>query len=196
LTLTPARKRSEDEVESVESSEGAKIARAVFSEYGFSEAPDATSTLRLSYGVVRGYVENGKPISYFTSINGAFQHAAEHGDAPPYRLPASWTSIKSKLALSTPLDFVSTADVLGGNSGSPTINQAGEVVGVIFDANIQALASNFVYSDHTARAVSVDVRAIQVALRQIYSANALANELSEGATAWHAAASEPSHPRN
>jgi Peptidase S46 len=175
-----ARKRYEDEVEAVERSEGAKITQAVFSEYGFTEPPDATSSLRLSYGMVKGYVENGRPVSYFTDIRGAFHHAAEHNNQPPFQLPASWISAKSGLALATPLNFVSTADVLGGNSGSPTINQTGEVVGVIFDANIQALASNFVYSDETARAISVDVRSIREALTKIYGATALANELSTG----------------
>src|ERR1700722_13520022 len=172
-----ARKRYENEVDSVERSEGAKIAQTQFSVRKYAEAPDATSSLRLSYGVVCGYLENGKSIPYFTTMDGAFQHAAEHGNKPPFRLPESWTSARSKLALATPLNFVSTADVLGGNSGSPIVNGEGEVVGVIFDVNIYGLASNFIYSDESGRAVSVDVRAIKEALKKIYGASALAAEL-------------------
>jgi hypothetical protein len=171
------RKRFDDEVESVERTEGAKIARVRFSAHGFTEPPDATFTLRLSYGAVKGYTENGKQIPYATNMGGAYQHAAEHGDKPPYQLPESWMKAKSKLNLSTPLNFVSTADIIGGNSGSPTINRAGEVVGIIFDGNIQSLAWNFAYSDKIGRAVSVDSRGIQEALRRIYGATALADEL-------------------
>jgi Peptidase S46 len=171
------RKRYDDEVDSVERTEGAKIARARFSAHGFTEPPDATFTLRLSYGAVNGYTENGKQIPYATTMGGAYEHAAEHRDKPPYQLPESWMKAKSKLSLSTPLNFVSTADIIGGNSGSPTINQAGEVVGIIFDGNIQSLAWNFAYADKIGRAVSVDSRGIQEALRRIYGATALADEL-------------------
>jgi hypothetical protein len=172
------RKRYEDEVDSVERSEGAKIAKAQFSAHGFTQPPDATFTLRLSYGAVKGYAEDGKPIPYFTQIGGAFQHAAEHDSKPPYQLPESWMNAKSKLNLSTPLNFVSTADIIGGNSGSPTINQQGEVVGIIFDGNIESLPNNFGYTDKQARAVSVDSRGILEALRQVYGATALADELA------------------
>jgi hypothetical protein len=176
------RKRFEDEVDSVEQSEGPKIAQARFSELGFSEPPDATSTLRLSYGTVKGYIENAKPVPYFTDIRGAFQYADEHGNKPPYKLPESWIGARNKIAIGTPLDFVSTADVLGGNSGSPVLNKSGEIVGVVFDGNSQALASNFVYSDEAARAVSVDARAIAEALRKIYDASELADELDHAPT--------------
>lgn len=172
-----ARKRYDDEVESVEHAAGARIARARFSEHGFTESPDATFTLRLSYGAVKGYSENGKQISYDTNMGGAYDHAAEHGDKPPYELAESWMQAKSRLDLSTPLNFVSTADIIGGNSGSPTINEAGQVVGIIFDGNIQSLPWNFMYSDKQGRAVSVDARGIQEALRKIYGASALADEL-------------------
>jgi hypothetical protein len=171
------RKRYDDEVDSVERTEGAKIARARFSEHGFTEPPDATFTLRLSYGAVKGYAEDGKQIPYATTMGGAYQHAAEHGNKPPYQLPESWIKAKSKLDLATPLNFVSTADIIGGNSGSPTINKAGEVVGIIFDGNVQSLPWNFIYSDKIGRAVSVDSRGIPEALRKIYGATALADEL-------------------
>lgn len=171
------RKQYDDEVDAVERRDGATIARARFEKSGFTEPPDATFTLRLSYGAVKGYTENGKHISYFATMGGAFRHAADHGNKDPYRLPDSWMNSKSKLKLSTPLNFVSTADIIGGNSGSPTINKAGEVVGIIFDGNLQTLPWNFAYSDQQGRAVQVDCRGIQKALRNIYGATALADEL-------------------
>jgi len=171
------RKRYEDQVESVERQEGAKLARAQFSESGYNAPPDATFTLRLSYGAVRGYTENGNKIPFVTQMGGAFQHAAEHDNKDPFQLPESWVKDKSKLKLKTPLNFVSTADIIGGNSGSPTVNKKGEVVGIIFDGNIQSLSWNFAYDDAVGRAVSVDSRGIQEALRKVYGATALADEL-------------------
>jgi hypothetical protein len=171
------RKQFEDKVDSVVHRDGALIAKARFAQSGLNQPPDATFTLRLSYGAVKGYEENGNKIPYFTTIGGAFDHAAEHDDKDPYALPESWTNSKSKLDLETPLNFVSTADIIGGNSGSPTIDKDGNVVGIIFDGNIQSLPWNFAYSDVQGRALSVDVRGIQEALRKIYGANALADEL-------------------
>jgi hypothetical protein len=127
---------------------------------------------------VKGYKENGKDIPYFTPMGGAYERAAEHHDEPPYKLPESWMNAKSKLDPKTPFNFVSTADIIGGNSGSPTVNKQGEVVGIIFDGNIESLSANFAYSDVQSRAVSVDSRGIQEALRKIYGAGALADELS------------------
>jgi hypothetical protein len=172
------RKRYDDEVDAVERRDGAAIAKARFEQSGFNQPPDATFTLRLSYGGVKGYEENGKKIPYFTTMGGAFQHADEHGNKPPYALAESWTKMESKLTLSTPLNFVSTPDIIGGNSGSPTVNKAGEVVGIIFDGNIQSLPANFFYDDRQGRAVSVDSRGIIEALRQIYGATPLADELT------------------
>jgi Peptidase S46 len=171
------RKEFEDRIDSVVRRDGAIIAKARFAQSGFTQPPDATFTLRLSYGAVKGYQEDGKPIPYATDIGGAFQHAEEHGSKPPYNLPDSWLKAKPKLDLKTPLNFVSTADIIGGNSGSPTINKQGEIVGIIFDGNIESLPWNFAYSDTQGRAVSVDSRGIQEALRKIYRANALADEL-------------------
>jgi hypothetical protein len=172
------RKEFDDKIESVVRLNGTLIAKARFAQSGFSQPPDATFTLRLSYGAVKGYKENGKEIPYFTIMGGAYEHAAEHNNEPPYKLPESWMNAKSKLDLKTPLDFVSTADIIGGNSGSPTVNKKGEVVGIIFDGNIESLSANFAYSEVQSRAVSVDSRGIQEALRKIYSATALADELS------------------
>ena len=171
------RKTYDDKVDAVARTEGAKIARARFAKSGFNQPPDATFTLRLSYGAVKCYEQNGKHIPYFTTMGGAYQHAAAHDDKPPYQLPESWMTAKPELNLSTPLNFVSTADIIGGNSGSPTVNEKGEVVGIIFDGNIQSLPLDFVYSDVQARALSVDSRGIQEALRKIYHATALADEL-------------------
>jgi hypothetical protein len=182
------RKTYDDKVDAVERQDGSAIARARFEKTGFNEAPDATFTLRLSYGSVKGYEENGKNIPYFTTMGDAYEHAAAHGSKPPYQLPQSWVDGKSKLNLQTPLNFVSTADIIGGNSGSPTVNKAGQVVGIIFDGNIQSLVWNFAYTDVQGRAVHVDSRAIIEALRKIYNANALADELTgKAATAAKAA---------
>jgi Peptidase S46 len=172
------RKRFDDEVDAVVRRDGATIARARFAQTGFTQPPDATFTLRLSYGTVKGYEENGKKIPYFTTFAGAFQHAAEHGDKSPYDLAPSWFKMKSQLNLQTPLNYVSTADIIGGNSGSPTVNKAGEVVGIIFDGNIQSLVLDFYYDDRQSRAVHVDSRGIIEALRKIYGADGLADELT------------------
>ena len=171
------RKKYEDNVDAVERREGSSIAKARFQQHGFTEPPDATFTIRLSYGAVRGYSENGTKIPYFTQMAGAFERAERNGNKLPYKLPDSWLKAKSKLKLSTPLNFVSTADIIGGNSGSPTVNKAGEVVGIIFDGNIESLVWNFAYTEEQARAVSVDARGIQEALRTVYGATALADEL-------------------
>jgi hypothetical protein len=177
------RKRYDDEVDAVERREGAKISKARFSEHGFTQPPDATFTLRLSYGVIKGYTEKGRHIPYLTTIGGAYQHASDHDNKPPYQLPESWMTAKPKLNPSTPLNFVSTADIIGGNSGSPTVNKDGEVVGIIFDGNPQSLPWNFAYSDNVGRAISVDSRGIEEALRKIYGATALADELTGEAKA-------------
>jgi formate dehydrogenase maturation protein FdhE len=172
-----ARREFEDKVDSVVRRDGGAIAKARFAQSGFTQPPDATFTLRLSYGVVKGYQENGKNIPFATTMGGAYQHAVEHGSQSPYNLPESWIKSKDKLDLKTPFNFVSTADIIGGNSGSPTVNKNGEVVGIIFDGNIESLPWNFAYSDTQGRAVSVDARGIQEALRKIYGATALADEL-------------------
>lgn len=181
------RKRFEDEVDSVERRAGAAIVHQFFAQSGFNKPPDATFTLRLSYGPVKGYEEDGKKIPFYTTMAGAFQRAEEHGSKFPYALPDSWLQAKSELNLNTPLNFVSTADIIGGSSGSPTVNKAGEVVGIIFDGNIQSLVLHFYYEDKQARAVSVDSRGILEALRNIYGAEGLANELTSSKSEEHAA---------
>ena len=180
------RHRYEDQVESVEKREGAEIVRFRFPSSGFTEPPDATFTLRLSYGQVKGYQEQGKAIPYFTTFAGAYTHAAVHRNKAPFKLPSSWVKAKPKVKLTTPLNFVSTADIIGGNSGSPTLDRQGDLVGIIFDGNLQSLRWEVDYEDQQARAISVDARGIQEALRNIYGATRLTDELA-------AHASSPAH---
>ena len=156
----------------------AAIAKARFATEGTSSYPDATFTLRLSYGTVRGYEENGKQIPAFTNFQGLYARAAEHENRPPFDLPQRWVDKKAKLALTTPYNFVSDADIIGGNSGSPVVNKAGEFVGIIFDGNIQSLVLDCIFTDKQARAVSVDSAAIIEALRNVYDAQPLVDELS------------------
>jgi len=176
------RKRYEDEVEGPRTAQYARIAKALFEERGDSTYPDATFTLRLAFGTVKGYDLNGKHVEPYTKIGGAFEHAAEHGNTPPYQLPPSWFDAKKSgaLDLDTPMNFVSTADIIGGNSGSPVVNAKNEVVGLIFDGNIQSLVLDFGYDDKIARAVSVDSRAIMEALKSVYKADSLVKELTGG----------------
>ena len=181
------RKQWDDKVDAVVRINTTRIAKARFAVQGTNSYPDATFTLRLAYGSIKGYEERRKYIEPYTTIGGAFQHAADHGNKGDFKLPQSWEDAKSKLDLSTPLNFVHTSDIIGGNSGSPTVDRKGEVVGIIFDGNIQSLPWDFEYDDRQGRAVSVDSRAIVESLRKIYNAGALADELVNGheATAAH-----------
>jgi hypothetical protein len=173
------RKRYESEVQSVERPNYARIARALFEVEGTKLYPDATFTLRLSFGAVKGYNENGKLVRPFTDFAGLYKRAADHGNKFPFELPASWQNRKSSLDLATPFNFASTNDIIGGNSGSPVINRNAELVGLIFDGNIQSLVGNFIYDEATNRAVSVDSRAMMEALRKIYGAKEVADELAK-----------------
>ncbi len=173
------RKIQEDEVEGVEAANYAIIARALFEAKGETIYPDATFTLRLAFGVVKGYEDKGKAIPPYTTIGGAFEHAQAHGNTPPYELPKSWIKARESgtVRLETPFNFVSTADIIGGNSGSPVVDRQNRVVGLIFDGNIQSLVLDFGYDDRQARAVAVDSRGILEALRSIYHADRLVEEL-------------------
>jgi Peptidase S46 len=158
----------------------AKIARAKFAAEGDSVYPDATFTLRLAFGLVKGYQEStGETVPPLTTVGGTFKHADAHGNVDPFKLPKSWHDAKGSLNLDTPFNFVSTADIIGGNSGSPVVNRAGELVGIIFDGNIQSLVLDFAFTDEQARAVSVHSAAIQECLRKVYGAGALADELGK-----------------
>jgi hypothetical protein len=173
-----ARKVFEEQEETKQQAYG-NIAKARFAIEGTSSYPDATFTLRLSYGVVRGYEEDGKQIPALTNFAGLYQRSAEHKNEPPFDLPQRWIDKKSTLNPETKYDFVSDADIIGGNSGSPVVNKANEFVGIIFDGNIQSLVLDCIFSDKQARAVSVDSAAITEALRNVYDANALADELGK-----------------
>jgi hypothetical protein len=157
----------------------AKISKARFALEGTSNYPDATFTLRLAFGTVKGYEEGGQKIPPHTTFAGLYERAKEQDNRPPFDLPKIWVDRKSKLDLKTPFNFVSTADIIGGNSGSPVVNRDGEFVGIIFDGNIQSLVLDFIYTDEIARAVSVDSRGIIEALRKVYRADKLVSELTK-----------------
>jgi len=172
------RKRYESEVTGVERSNYAKIARALFDTQGTKLYPDATFTLRLSYGAVDGYMENGKKVPPFTTLAGLYARSDQFKHEFPYNLPPRWNEKKSAINLSTPFNFVSTNDIIGGNSGSPTINQNGELVGLIFDGNIQSLVGDFMYDGSINRAISVDSRGMLEVLKKVFGANEIAAELT------------------
>lgn len=172
------RKRYEDEVASIERDAYAQIAQAVFAVQGTSAYPDATSTLRLSFGAVKGYQEDGRSVPPYTDLAGLYGRSAKFGNASPYRVTDSWASKKSALKLDTPFNFVSTLDIVGGNSGSPVVDRQGEVVGVVFDGNIQSLPGYFIYDAGVNRAVAVDSRAILEVLKAVYGADRLVAEIT------------------
>nr|MDQ3745478.1 S46 family peptidase [Acidobacteriota bacterium] len=172
------RKRYEDEVVGPERNAYAKIAHALFETEGTKLYPDATFTLRISYGAVKGYDENGHHIAPFTTLGGLYERAAQHKYEFPYNLPQRWLDRKSSLDLKTPFNFVTTNDIIGGNSGSPTVNRQGELVGLIFDGNIQSLVGNFIYDESVNRAISVDSRGMLEVMRKMFDATELVAELT------------------
>jgi hypothetical protein len=173
-------KQYQEKVAEVEKQAYAQIAKAIFSVKGTSTYPDATFTLRLAYGTVKGYQPPGSgKIDPLTTLGGAFDHEAKHGARYPWVLPASWHAAKSTMDLTKPFNFVSTADIIGGNSGSPVINQAGELVGLIFDGNIESLTANYLYDDQYSRAVSVHSAGMLEAMEKVYGAKALVDELGK-----------------
>lgn len=167
----------DQEIISVETAAGEKIGQARFLAYGKSTYPDANFTLRLSYGSVKGYPMNGTVAPSKTTFYGLYDRAASFDNKEPFALPKRYAEGIGKLNLSTPLDFVSTGDIIGGNSGSPVINKNGELVGLIFDGNIESLAGDFVYEGEKNRAVAVHSAGMIEALRKLYDANKLADEL-------------------
>ena len=171
------RKVMENEVEEPRRQAYAQIAKVKFALEGTSTYPDATFTLRLSYGPVKGYQEAGKKVAPITTVGGLYERSKGQNNKAPFDLPPLWAKKKDSINLDTPFNFVSTADIIGGNSGSPVVNKAGEVVGLIFDGNIQSLVLDFAYSDEQARAVSVCSQVITEALRKVYDASPLADEL-------------------
>jgi hypothetical protein len=180
-----ARTRYDNEVTGVERNAYAKIARAIFETEGDKVYPDATFTLRLSYGAVKGYKEDdGHQVAPFTTLGGLYDRVAQFNSKFPYVLPPRWMEKKSAVDLKTPFNFVSTNDITGGNSGSPVINKDAELVGLIFDGNRQSIVGSFYYDESINRAISVDVRAMLEVLRHVFNADNVAAELTgQGAKA-------------
>lgn len=180
LTLESEYRRLRSETEELEERERqayAQITEAVSKLQGNSGYPDATFTLRLAFGVVKSYQQDGQRIAPTTQYAGAFEHETSHAGQTDFDLPESWKEAKDKIDLSAELNFVCTADIIGGNSGSPVVDRAGALVGLIFDGNIQSLTSDYLYTDDQARAVSVSGVGIKEAIRSIYGAPELADSL-------------------
>ena len=167
----------EDNVQSVETAAGEKIGKARFAIYGKSTYPDATFTLRLAYGTVKGYPMNGTEAPPVTTFYGLYDRSDSFGGKPPFDLPERYSARRDKLDLSTRFNFVSTSDIIGGNSGSPVVNRNGEIVGLIFDGNIESLVSDFIYDETKSRAVAVHTASMIMALRRLYDAGSLADEI-------------------
>jgi hypothetical protein len=173
------RKQYDDNIAEVLRQSYAKIANAQFKTSGGETYPDATFTLRLSFGTAKGFTENGQAVPWATEVGGTFAHAAEHGNEGEFKLPASWMAKKSVLDNDkTPYNFVMTADIIGGNSGSPVVNRNNEFVGIIFDGNIQSLPWDYQFDDRVGRAVAVHSAGILDALRKVYGVNDLVKELT------------------
>jgi hypothetical protein len=172
-------RETDDELDEIQRQAYAQIDEAIVAVEGTSGYPDATFTLRLAFGPVKGYEEDGGRIPPWTTIGGAFEHEKAHKALDPWVLPPSWHNARGTMDAATPFNFVCTADIIGGNSGSPVLNRAGEFVGVIFDGNIQSLTAAYFYDAVISRAVSVHSSAIREALRDVYGAKALADELGK-----------------
>lgn len=168
------RARYESEVEAVVDKNQALIAQARFAQRGTDAYPDATFTLRLSYGEVTGWDENGEPVAPFTDIAGLFARATGF---EPYLLPPSWLDAKPRLNMETPLNFVASLDIIGGNSGSPIINRSAELVGLVFDGNIHSLGGAYWYDERSNRAIGVHSASLIEAMKTVYGATPLVDEL-------------------
>jgi hypothetical protein len=185
------RKTWETEVDIPTQKEGERLAQLRFKLFGTTLYPDATFTLRLSYGQVKGYEENGRPIPHLTRLGGLFERATPF---EPYLLPAKWTKAKPKLNLQVPLNMVTTNDIIGGNSGSPILNAKGEVIGLVFDGNIQSLGGDYVFDAGLNRTVAVQSMGILEALDKVYGAKRLLTELKEAAKAEAPSPAPPASP--
>jgi V8-like Glu-specific endopeptidase len=168
------RKKYEDEIESVVKKNSEKIAKAYFAVNGSNTYPDATFTLRVSYGQIKGYDENGGHVTPITTLAGAFDR---HTGREPFALPQTWLKAKSDLKLDTPLNFCSTNDIIGGNSGSPVVNKDAEIVGLIFDGNIQSLGGDYGFDPAVNRAVAVHSAGILEVLKKVYGADRIVNDI-------------------
>jgi hypothetical protein len=168
---------SENNVQGLEQRAGEQLGKARFAVYGKTTYPDATFTLRLSYGQAKGYAMNGTKAPFKTTLYGLYDRAASFGNQPPFDLPKRYAEGKEKLDLSTPFNFVTDNDIIGGNSGSPVVNRNAEIVGLIFDGNIESLVGDYVYDGATNRSVAVHTAAMTETLKKLYGAQPLVNEL-------------------
>ena len=173
------RKNFEENIEAVIRKNSELVAKAKFEVYGTNQYPDATFSLRLSYGSVKGYTEDGKQVAPITQMAGTFER---HTGEDPFELPKSWLKSQNILTGTTPMNFVTTNDIIGGNSGSPIINKDGEIVGVVFDGNIQSLGGEYGFDESVNRSVSVHSEAIIESLQKIYGATRVLEELRPGST--------------
>ncbi len=167
----------EDNVASQQQQAGEELGKARFAVYGKSTYPDATFTLRLSYGQVKGYPMNGTIAPSKTTMYGLYDRAASFNYKVPFDLPQRYVDGRTKLDLSTPINFVTTNDIIGGNSGSPVVNRDGDIVGLIFDGNIESLVGDFVYDGTANRAVAVHTAGMTEAMSKLYGAQKLVDEL-------------------
>jgi len=151
------------------------LAKARFAAYGTSVYPDATFTLRLSYGQIAGWNEKGKEVPPFTYFGGLYERATGQD---PFKLDPRWIAAKGKLNPGTVFDISTTNDIIGGNSGSPLINARGEVIGAIFDGNIHSIGGDYGYDPSNNRSVAVSTAAVSEALRKVYGAGNIADELA------------------
>ena len=168
------RRQYEDEYEAPTEAASERIAAARFRVYGTSVYPDATSSLRLNYGAVQGWIENGRPVDPFTHLDLLYGRAT---GADPFRVPDSWLATRSRLDMSTPFNLSTNNDIVGGNSGSALINAKGEIVGLMFDGNIHSIAGSYWVDPELNRSVAVHPAIIRVALTQVYGVPAIAKEL-------------------
>ena len=173
------RKIWEDEVDGPRKKYGEQLAKAHVALYGTDSYPDATFTLRLSYGTVKGYIENRVEVKPITMMGGVFERATGRD---PFTLPASWLKAQTKIAPATPMNVTSTNDIIGGNSGSPMVNKAGELIGLVFDGNIQSLAGDYYFDEAVNRTISVHSAALLQALEKVYGAKRLVDELRPKST--------------
>jgi hypothetical protein len=172
------RKQYEDRIGAELTRNTSRIAQAMFAIYGDRIYPDATFTLRVTYGTIRGWMEGDRPVPPFTTLAGLY---ARHTGSPPFKLPAQWLEAKPRVKVDTPFNLVADTDIIGGNSGSPLLNRNAEIVGLVFDGNIHSIGGEYWFDPAKNRTVAVDSRGIREALRSVYGATRILDEIETGA---------------